>query len=110
MKTEDKSVEMPQEQDVRTQAAEAATEQKPGTETEDQESEAGTAAKESTHAKAKSRKASMPEWLKPYAKRYPSAKLLHVTGDRQVFLDKDYCLAKLHQRNLGQGDIKSYNI
>lgn len=117
-KTEDKSAEVLQEQEARVQTAEAATEQsvaenqeqKPAAEAEEQEVEAKTKAKESAKTEVKPKKASMPKWLEAYAKRYPSAKVLHVTGDRQVFLDKDYHLAKLHQKNLGQGKIQSYNI
>lgn len=116
-KTEDKSAEVLQEQEAQVQMAEAATEQsvaenqeqKPAAEAEEQV-EAKTKAKESAKTDVKPKKASMPKWLEAYAKRYPSAKVFHVTSDRQVFLDKDYHLAKLHQRNLGKGEIRSYNI
>lgn len=56
------------------------------------------------------KKTKLPEFLTGYVKAYPGEKVFHVTSDRQVFLDKDYNFAKAHQRGLGKGEIKTYNL
>ena len=65
-----------------------------------------------TPAKAKSqgKKKAVPDFLKGYLKAYPNEKVFHVASDHQVFLDKDYNLAKLHQNSLGKGEITTYNL
>ena len=55
-------------------------------------------------------KPALPGFLKSYTKSYPAEKVFHVTSDKQVFLDKDYSLAKAHQNSLGKGEITTYNI
>lgn len=67
------------------------------------------AARPSTRPAA-SRKPAYPAFLESYVKAYPNEKVFHVTSDRQVFLDKDYHMAKVHQRSLGKGEITTYNI
>lgn len=74
------------------------------------ESPAGETPTEQPKKPSKPKKKSFPDFLTGHINRYPAEKVFHVTSDRQVFLDKDYHLAKLHQRNLGKGEIKSYNI
>ena len=51
-----------------------------------------------------------PAFLGSYVKSYPNEKVFHVTSDNQVFLDKDYHMAKLHQKGLGKGEITTYNL
>lgn len=57
-----------------------------------------------------SKNASRPAFLAQYIKAYPGEKVFYVTSDRQVFLGKDYNLAKFHQNSLGKGELKSYTI
>ena len=52
----------------------------------------------------------VPDFLEPYLRRYSGEKVFHVTSDRQVFLDKNHHLARLHQESLGKGKLKTYNI
>ena len=67
-----------------------------------------------TPAPAKGRKqpkkTEAPDFLKGYTKAYPKEKVFHVTTDKQVFLGKDYSLAKAHQNSLGKGEITTYNL
>lgn len=46
----------------------------------------------------------IPEILEPYIKAYPKERTFHVTTDKQVFLEKDLNLARLHQRRLKNGE------
>lgn len=55
-------------------------------------------------------KAKMPDFMKGYIKAYPKERVFHVTTDKQVFLGKDYSLAKAHQKSLGKGEITTYNL
>lgn len=41
-----------------------------------------------------------PVFIEPYIKAYPKEKLFYVASDNQVFLEKDYSLAVLHQASL----------
>lgn len=92
---------------VETQTPEAET---PAVEAQPEEA-AGAEAAEPAKAKAKlSKKQQLPDFMAAYVKSYPGEKVFHVTSDRQVFLDKDYHLAKMHQRSLGKGEIKTYNV
>lgn len=51
------------------------------------------------------------DFLAPYRKAYPGVKTFHVTTDKQVFLDKDEHLAKLHQRSIGaDGKIQTIKV
>lgn len=73
--------------------------------------ETGRQPEEPAPAKAKKQtKPGVPDFLQGYIKSYPGEKAFHVTSDRQVFLDKDYNLAKLHQNSLGKGELKTYNL
>ncbi|MEG1573223.1 MAG: hypothetical protein RR328_06685 [Bacteroidales bacterium] len=42
----------------------------------------------------------LPSFIKSYAKSYPKEKVFYVSSDQQVFLEKDYSLAVLHQNSL----------
>nr|WP_306449049.1 hypothetical protein [Odoribacter splanchnicus] len=46
----------------------------------------------------------IPKILEPYIKAYPKERTFHVTTDKQVFLEKDLNLARLHQRSLKNGE------
>lgn len=83
----------------------------PASEPQKQPEEAPEEASTEEPAKVKkAAKAKFPAFLEGYIKSYPDEKAFHVTSDRQVFLDKDYNLAKLHQNSLGKGELKTYNI
>ena len=47
---------------------------------------------------------SIPGYLVPYVKAYPKERTFHVTTDKQVFLEKDLNLARLHQNSLKNGE------
>ncbi len=46
----------------------------------------------------------IPKILEPYIKAYPKERTFHITTDKQVFLEKDLNLARLHQRSLKNGE------
>lgn len=69
-----------------------------------------TAAEEKNAAKTAKDYKRVPDFLEPYLRRYSGEKVFHVTSDRQVFLDKNHHLARLHQESLGKGKLKTYNI
>ncbi len=69
-----------------------------------------TAAEEKNAAKTAKDYKRVPDFLEPYLRRYSGEKVFHVTSDRQVFLDKNHHLARLHQQSLGKGKLKTYNI
>lgn len=72
-------------------------------------SEAAAAEESEAAGKAEEYKR-VPDFLEPYLQRYSGEKVFHVTSDRQVFLDKNHHLARLHQESLGKGKLKTYNI
>lgn len=47
---------------------------------------------------------SIPGYLVPYVKAYPSEKTFHVTSDHQVFLEKNKSLAVLHQKSINSNE------
>ena len=46
----------------------------------------------------------IPAFLEPYLKAYPGERTFHVTSDKQVFLEKDFNLARFHQKGLKNGE------
>ena len=52
----------------------------------------------------------LPDFLAPYRKAYPTCRAFHVTSDRMVFLEADSGLARVHQNNLGSGEVKTYKV
>ncbi len=53
----------------------------------------------------------IPLFLESYLKAYPKEKAFHVTSDRQVFLEKDLSLARLHQRELkNEGKVQTIKV
>lgn len=75
---------------------------------EESEAEGKTAGKKANRKTGEYKR--VPEFLEPYLRRYSGEKVFHVTSDRQVFLDKNKHLARLHQESLGEGKLKTYNI
>lgn len=96
-----------QEEAMAAEAEETATASET-TAAEESEAE-GKAAGKKTAGKAEEYKR-VPDFLEPYLQRYSGEKVFHVTSDRQVFLDKNHHLARLHQESLGKGKLKTYNI
>lgn len=47
-----------------------------------------------------------------YAKNYPDCKTFYITSDMQVFLegDENIRLAKMHQRSLEDGEVRTINV
>ncbi len=45
-----------------------------------------------------------------YAKSYPKNKVFYITSDRQVFLSDNKCLAEMHQRTIGTGEVVTIKI
>ncbi len=45
-----------------------------------------------------------------YAKSYPKNKVFYITSDRQVFLSDNKCLAEMHQRTIGTGEMVTIKI
>lgn len=62
--------------------------------------------------KAKARKTIVREFLAKngYLKRYPENRVFYVTSDNMVFLEKDLSLARLHQRELADGEIECVTV
>ena len=53
----------------------------------------------------------IPAFLESYRKAYPKEKAFHVTTDKQVFLEKDLSLARLHQRGLkNEGKVQTIKV
>lgn len=49
-----------------------------------------------------------PYFLRQYRRCYPKVKRFHLTGDRLVFLDRDYQQAVSHQQQCGKGELTTY--
>ncbi len=71
------------------------------------EAEAKKATKSTKGGKATD---ALPDFLAPYRRAYPTCRAFHVTSDRMVFLEADSGLARVHQNNLGSGEVKTYKV
>lgn len=49
-----------------------------------------------------------PAFLAQYRNCYPNCRKFHVTGDNQVFLEREYKKAVSHQKKVGKGELKTY--
>lgn len=71
----------------------------PDSGTKNDKGKPGTAASESQGGKSK-----YADLLAPYWKQYPREKAFIVTGDKQVFFEKDRGMAAYHQNSLANGE------